>query len=272
MVDYSQLDRASSEPLYLQLRNLIAEAIRSGELPPGQQSPSINALCAQTGISRMTVRKAIDLLVRDQWLQTAPGKGTFVSPRPKITQSMQHLMGWTDEMRSRGFEPSTELVSARSAAATALVARNLGLNVSEQVIEITRVRCADELPLVVEVARVSERRFPELLDAIQHSESLYRLLHERYGLTLTRAFQSIEAGLADPASARLLRIKPGAPVLVSERITYDDHDRPVEYVCARHRADVVRFVGELNADPRSGQPATREISAAVRLWNDGEGA
>ncbi|MFO7322434.1 MAG: GntR family transcriptional regulator [Chloroflexota bacterium] len=271
MVNYAHLDRASVEPLYVQLRNLIIEAIRSGELQPGQQAPSINTLCALTGISRMTVRKAIDMLVQEEWLQTTPGKGTFVAAKPKIAQSMQHLMGWTDEMRARGLTPSTQLVSVGIVPASPTIAHHLSLSPHDPVVEITRVRFADDMPLVIEIARVSEQRFPGILEVMREAESLYRVLHERYGLTLTRAFQSIEAGLADTASARLLKITPGAPILVTERITYDDRDRPVEYVYAKHRADAVRFTGELNADPRSGLPAMREISGPVRLWAAEEG-
>ena len=261
------LDKSSSEQLYLQLRRSIITAIHDEILAPGQQMPSIAELCKQTGISRMTVRRALDQLVRERWLYTVPGKGTFVSQKLRIEQSMQHLMGWTDEITSKGLKPSTRLVTVRVIPSTAAVATTLDLIRGDLVYEIVRVRLADDIALVVETAYLAHNRFPGLDQHIRQGLSLYHVLSGEYQTLLVRAFQSIEAGAADKQTAESLAVPTGEPVLITERISYDSLGRPVEYVCARHRSGLIRFVAELNADAASGQTAIREVSSRFRDFN-----
>jgi len=258
------LDKNSSEQLYLQLRRNILQAIRTEVLAPGQQMPSIAELCKQTGISRMTVRRALDQLVRERWLYTVPGKGTFVSQKLRVEQSMQHLMGWTDEIRSKGLQPSTRLVSVHTVASSPSVASTLGLSQGDAVHEIVRVRLANDIALAVETAYLSTNLFPELDRYMKEGRSLYHVLSDKYQILLVRAFQSIEAGTADKQAAELLAVPMGEPVLITERISYDTLDRPVEYVRAKHRSGLIRFVAELNTELASGQTAVREVSSKFR--------
>lgn len=260
------LDKNSSEQLYLQLRRSILDAIKSEALVPGQQMPSIAGLCKQTNISRMTVRRALDQLVQEKWLYTVPGKGTFVSPKLRIEQSMQHLQGWTDDIRAKGFEPSTRLISVRIIRASADIAVNLDLPLDDPLFEILRVRHANQVALAAELACLSVKRFPELDLYIRQEPSLYRILRDHFQTVLVRAFQSIEAGAADKHTAELLAVPVADPVLITERISYDTLSRPVEYVRAKHRPGLVRFVGELNADPTITKSADREISATLRQF------
>jgi GntR family transcriptional regulator len=258
------LDKNSSQQLYLQLRRNILEAIKSEALAPGQQMPSIAELCKQTGISRMTVRRALDQLVQEKWLYTVPGKGTFVSQKLRIEQSMDHLKGWTDEIRAKGFEPSTRLVSIRVTPVPMTIAVNLDLTPREPIFEVLRVRYADQVALAAETAYLSATRFPGLDQHLRSLQSLYQVLRDHYQTVLVRAFQSLEAGPADKHTAELLGVPPGEPVLITERISYDILNRPVEYVHAKHRPGLIRFVAELNADATSAQAAGREISQTLR--------
>jgi GntR family transcriptional regulator len=258
------LDKHSSEQLYLQLRRNILEAIHAEDLTAGQQMPSIADLCRQTGISRMTVRRAIDQLVQEKWLFTVPGKGTFVSHKLRIEQSMQHLKGWTDEIRASGFDPSTRLISVRVVPASAHIATSLSLTPGDPLFEILRVRCADQVALAAETAYLPVKRFPDLDQYIKEEGSLYRLLRDHFQTVLIRAFQSIEAGPADKHTAELLALPVGEPVLITERVSYDSLNRPVEYVYAKHRPGLIRFVAELNVDTSAAQTAGREISSALR--------
>lgn len=258
------LDKNSSEQLYLQLRRNILEAIHNESLVPGQQMPSIAELCRRMDISRMTVRRALDQLVRERWLYTVPGKGTFVSQKLRIDQGMQRLMGWTDEIRLKGLEPSTQLIGVRVITPPALVVDVLELMVSDLVYEIVRVRSANQIALVVEKAYLSFERFPGLERYIREEHSLYHILVNRFQTFLVRAYQSIEAGAADKNTARLLNVPTGEPLLITERISYDTLDRPVEFVQASIRSGLMRFVAELNTDASPGQVALREVSSKLR--------
>jgi len=255
-MDYSSLDKHSSEQLFLQIRRMVLRAIRVQELLPRQRVPSVNELSKNLGVSRMTVRLALQALIEEGWLFTVPGKGTFVAERPHIEQNLQTLKGWTEEIRSQGMHPTTRLISVDTLAADRTMARYLKIEVGESVTRIVRVRYADDFPLSVEKAHLVLARFPDIGQIIQRTQtSLYSVLRNTYGLNPTRAVQFIEAGEADQAVAGLLELMPGSPVLISERITYAAGEDPLEYVYGMTRPGFVRYKTELSA----ASPTVRQI-------------
>lgn len=255
-MDYSSLDKDSSEQLFLQIRRMVLRAIRDQELQTGQRVPSVNVLSLNLGVSRMTVRMALQALIEEGWLYTVPGKGTFVAERPHIEQNLQTLKGWTEEIRSQGMRPSTRLIAVESVPAERAIARALNISPGEMIARIVRVRYADDFPLSVEKAHLVQARFPDIGEILQRSHaSLYNILRGTYGLNPTRAVQFIEAGEADQSTAALLDLMPGSPVLVSVRITYAAGDDPLEYVYGTTRPGFVRFKTELSA----ASPTFRQI-------------
>jgi GntR family transcriptional regulator len=251
-MDYSTVDKSSSEQLFLQIRRMMLRAIREQELQPRQRVPSVNELSTHLGVSRMTVRQALQALIEEGWLYTVPGKGTFVAERPHIEQNLQALKGWTEEIRSQGLRPSTRLIAVETIAADRAIARHLNIPTGSAVVSIVRVRYADDFPLSVEKAFLVEARFPELAGLIQQAgASLYSILRLTYKVNPTRAIQFIEAGEADQFTAALLDLMPGSPVLLSERITYGDGNDPLEYVSGMTRPGFVRYKTELNAASQS---------------------
>lgn len=255
-MDYSSLDKGSSEQLFLQIRRMVLRAIREQELQPGQRVPSVSELSLNLGVSRMTVRMALQALIEEGWLYTVPGKGTFVAERPHIEQNLQTLKGWTEEIRAQGMHPSTRLISVDTVPAERAIARSLNIAPGEAITRIVRVRYADDFPLSVEKAHLVHARFPEIGQVMRHSDtSLYNILRSAYGLNPTRAVQFIEAGEADQATAALLDLMPGSPVLISVRITYAAGDDPLEYVYGTTRPGFVRYKTELSA----ASPTFRQI-------------
>jgi GntR family transcriptional regulator len=246
-MDYSSLDKNNSEQLFLQIRRIVLSAIRAQALLAGQRLPSVNELSEQLSVSRMTVRQALQALIEEGWLYTVPGKGTFVAHRPHIEQSLQHLQGWTEEIRVQGMRPTTRLISVEMISADRTIARYLNLPVGENVFRIIRVRYAEDFPLAVEKAHLVVQRFPGLDQLIQQPQvSLYAILRQNYGLDPTRAVQFLEAGEADQVAAELLDLMPGSPALISERITYTADNNPLEYVYGISRPGFVRYKTELN--------------------------
>lgn len=248
-MDYTTLDKNSSEQLFLQIRRIVLRSIRTQELRPGQRVPSVNELSTKLQVSRMTVRQALQALIQEGWLYTVPGKGTFIAERPHIEQNLQNLKGWTEEIRAQGMVPSTRLISIDSLPADRTAAQYLKTPVGERIYRIVRVRYASNFPLAIEKAHLVVSRFQDIDQRLRSSQdSLYGILRQTYGVNPTRAVQFLEAGEADQSAVELLDLKPGSPVLISERITFGEHDDPLEYVFGIARPGFIRYKSELTAD------------------------
>src|SRR5215471_6136578 len=141
--------RNSPVPRYHQLKEILREKIRAGELKPGDLIPSERELSETYGISRMTARQAITELVNEGVFYREQGKGTFVT-RNKITQQLMRLTGFTEDIRSRGQLPSTKVLVAEMRPASEVVAEKLRISMGQLVFCIQRLRLADGEPLAIE--------------------------------------------------------------------------------------------------------------------------
>lgn len=262
-MDFSNFDKSSSERLYLQIRRVILAAIRSRDLQPLQKVPSLNELSQMTGVSRVTVRQALQSLINEGWLFTVPGKGTFVAESPRIEQNLQQLMGWTDEIQRQGMTPSSKIVSFETVPLRGSVAGWLEVPDGTLGYRITRVRYADSFALALEKTHLVCARFPGLERFLIPEASLYHVLLEQYGVQTVRAIQFLDASEADETAASLLEIEPGKSVLVSERITYSANNEPIEQVTSIQKPGFVRFKSEMNAS--SGN--TRQIVVTLDEQN-----
>lgn len=237
------IDKDSSVPIYLQLKRMIERQVTSGSLPPHSRIPSERELSEQFAISRMTARRALLELTREGWIYTSVGKGTFVA-EPKISQSLQALTSFSEDMRARGLRPSAALLRHGLQPADDEVARGLRLPAETAVLCIERLRLADGEPMALEQAHFSFPGMEELLSGGLDG-SLYELLRERFRLVPAEAIQEFEARLATPPEQELLRVGAGAPVLTIDRTTLDTAGRPFEFVRSVYRADRYRFVARL---------------------------
>jgi GntR family transcriptional regulator len=235
-----RLKRNHPQPLYAQLKESLRTDILAGRLRAHEQLPSERELCARFRVSRMTVRQALLDLTREGLIYSRAGKGTFAS-EPKIDQQLRALSGFSQDMQSRGSKPSSRVVEAKIERAKEPVAQLLGVPPGTEVILLTRVRLADNLPLAIETVHIPQTLCPNLLHHDFARESLYGVLEREYGYRLTRAEQTIEAALARPREAALLRMTLPAPVLVMERLTYTDQGVLIEHVHSIYRGDRYKF-------------------------------
>jgi GntR family transcriptional regulator len=266
-MDISNLDRQSSTPLYLQIRDLLLQAIERNELPPRQQAPSERELSTLTGVSRMTVRQALQSLVAEGWLYTVPGRGTFVADSSKIEQNLRQLTGFTEELQSQGFTPGSQVLSTELIPAEEEIAAVLKIEPGAALIRITRLRLANGVPVALEAAHLVQAMFLGLERNDFNSQSLYEVLQAQYQLRPVRADQTIEANQVDPMTAKLLAISTDRPVLSMERITYTADDQPFEYVRSVYRADYFRLRVELHTDLEVGLQSgrlTKEVIPVLR--------
>lgn len=222
---------------YRQIASALEADIRSGRLSVGDQIPSERTMAEQMGISRMTARKALQELASRGMLETRVGHGTFVGT-PAIQQELTALSGFTQDMERHGRTTSSIVVDAEHGAPSAEAAQALALSGSKSVYRLTRLRLADGTPVAFECTEIDADRAPDLFSKADFATaSLYASLRHHYGIIPATAEQTLEAALADPATALRLKIDPGAPVLRQTRLTRDAEDRPFEFVRSTYRGD-----------------------------------
>jgi GntR family transcriptional regulator len=232
---------ASGRHKYLQLRDLLAVLVR--QLPPGAALPTERELCDRFGVSRSTVRQALTRLEAEQRIFRRQGSGTYVA-EPKIEQPLE-LVSHTEYMRARGLNPASRLIESLRCVPDPEVTLMLGLAEGAEALKIERVRLADGDPLALETLFLDAVRFEGATAALEEMQSLYQVLHTRYGVDLVSAEETIEAVLADAREAELLDVLPGAPLLRLSRQSRDAEGVPVEYVRSLYRGDRFRFHAHL---------------------------
>jgi GntR family transcriptional regulator len=228
------LDRSSPLPLYYQLRNALLQQIESGSLVPGDTLPTERELIDRFGVSRITVRQALNSLTADGLLYRQRGLGTFVR-KNRIEQELSSLTGFSEEMLSRGLVPGTKLISAETVTADSPLAAKLSIAPGQKVFRMVRLRLADGEPMALDVscvpADIGERLRREELE-----EALYTLLG-RMGIELDWGDQAIQAAPADDLMAHYLGVKKGTPVLLMERVVSATDGRVTEYSRTAYRSD-----------------------------------
>src|SRR5919202_1459520 len=160
------------------------------QLEVGEAIPSERRLSSELGISRLTVRAALDDLVRDGYLERRQGAGTFVS-EPKIAQQLT-LTSFSEDMRRRGMVPGSRTIELRETHAGAAVGRALSISPDARVLSIRRLRLADGEPMALEELHVPAELVPGLSREELENASFYALLEERYGVVIATGVQSIE--------------------------------------------------------------------------------
>jgi len=239
-----RVSRQSKSPLYEQLYQLLRSRISAGDLKPGDLLPSETELVEQYQVSRATVRQAMDGLVSDGLIVRRQGQGTFVSPH-NVDQGLVRIVSFTEDMQGRGLEPSTKLRSAELIPATEALASFLEVPIGEPLARIERLRLADGEPMSVEMAYLVHRYCPKVLEEDYTSQSLRKMLEEKYGLRISSAQQSIRAVSATIELANALSVQKSAALLSIERISYTEFNVPIEYLLLYHRGDRYRLSGEL---------------------------
>lgn len=239
-------------PLYLQLKRWIEDAVRDGLIKPGEALPSERDLATRVDVSRVTVRKAVQHLVRDGILIQRHGSGTFVAPvSQRVEQSLSQLTSFTEDMARRGMVVRSVWLDRGIYAPSPDETLVLGLSPGEAVARIARLRLAGDTPLAIERAALSSRILPDP-EAI--GSSLYAHL-EKSGNRPVRAIQRIRATSLSEADARLLDVPAGAASLNIERISYLASGKVIEFTRSIYRGDTYDFVAELRvgeAPPANG--------------------
>jgi GntR family transcriptional regulator len=235
---------AAGTPLYRRIQGDLRERIARGELVPGEKVETELELMAQYGVSRATVRQALSGLVAEGLLEIKRGRGTFVRGT-----ALEHRLGgfytFSREIERHGMRPGTRVRGISVEVAGAEISEGLGLAVKTPVVALSRIRLADDQPIVTETSYLPASRFAGLEEVDFNNASLYETLTSRFGVRPARARETFVPVLLESAEAKILGGESGDPALSVERTTYDAEGAIIEFCQSILRADRYRYSVEL---------------------------
>jgi GntR family transcriptional regulator len=214
----------------------------------GSAIPSERQLSVDLGVSRLTVRAALDELVREGFLDRRRGSGTYVR-EPKIAQELT-MTSFSEEMRRRGMRPGSKTLSLTTTLAGAYLGRCLHVSPSEKIVVAKRLRLADAETMAIETLHVPDSLVSGLAPKDLDQGSFYELLSERYGITIVGGIQTIEPTVTNEEESSALGVPLHSPAFLFERTTRAESGEIVEFVRSIYRGDRYRLVTELNRRDR----------------------
>jgi GntR family transcriptional regulator len=245
-------------PKYLQIARKMVDLIETNVWPAEQGLPSERQLVDLLEVSRVTARRALQVVSEKGLVVRKPGSGTYVAPR--LEQPLSRLTSFSDELRQRGMTSSSTWLMRDVAMANSQEMMALGLAGGTRVARLKRLRRADESPMAFEYSRIPESKLP---DPSVVQQSLYECL-DASGFPVVRALQTMSATNATAEQAKLLEIDIGQAVIFVTRIGYGRDGRPMELTESYCRADVYEFVAELTRNPATVAPMASTRAAASK--------
>jgi GntR family transcriptional regulator len=231
-------------------RESVLELIESLEV--GSAIPSERQLSVDLEVSRLTVRAALDELVREGYLVRRQGAGTFVAA-PKVAKGMD-VSSFSEDMRARGLTPASRTLQLNVVPAGARLGRLLHVSPSEPVVAARRLRLADGEPMAIELLHARASLVPGLTAADLEQNSFYDLLIDRYGIEIAGGTQTVEPTVTNDDESAALGVPLHSPALLFERITRTAGGEVIEFTSSTYRGDRYRLVTELGMGGRPAQP------------------
>lgn len=218
-------------PLYRQVYEYLVRQVSEGVWRPGEALPSEQALARELGVSQGTVRKALDALAVEGVMERRQGKGTFIAAN---TQE-RSLFKFFRLSRPNGERvvPQRGEEAVRRRSATAADAAKLGVRKGDKVVEVKRTRHVDGQPAVFETIVVPSALFPDIEQRAPLPNALYSLYQSDYGINIVTAHEQLRADAARAEDFTYLKLPPGSPVLVIDRVAVGLDGKLVEWRVSR---------------------------------------
>ncbi len=235
------IDPYNAVPKYHQLASILRQKIEEGEWEPRSTIPSERQLENLYKVSRTTIREAIDALIRQGYIYREHGRGTFVSPQ-KLQKALTELTSFSEDLLKRGIRPGQVIRGMERVIPEDKVLQRLELPADSQVLRIERLRLGDDIPIGIQTSYIALQEDQRVSrEEMEKAGSLYRLLEEKFQIIPTEAEETLEVTLATSEEASLLQISPGAPLLLNERLMFDQNRQPMEFVKILYRGDRYRY-------------------------------
>lgn len=228
----------------------LSDALRRGVYPAGSRLPGERDLATTLGVSRSTLRLALGKLAEENKLERSSQRGWFVR-RDVVGEPPSTLQSFSEMARARGLRPQSEVLHRRARPAAFEEAEQLAIAPASRVLDLRRLRRLDGVPVCVDSSVVVLALAPRLAEIDLTDRSLYETLEQDCGLRIARSSYTVRAAAADPATAELLDIEPGAPVLIGEELTYADDGSLILAGRMVYRSDAYRFQADLFRPIRS---------------------
>jgi GntR family transcriptional regulator len=239
-------------PKYLAVREHLRRRVAA--MPEHALLPPEPLLCAEYGVSRITLRRAVEGLVADGHLVREQGRGTYVT-RPAVRheyrESFVHrIAGFNSVMTEQGAQVGTTVIAQRVVPSPPAVAAQLGIGTTDDVVELERLRSVDGAPNHVAHSFLPAALYPKAAEEDFSEGSLYEYLRREYAADLASARIVVDVGTADHAEAALLRVVAGSPLLVVRTTVHDSDGQPLVHSFSRLRPDVSQVEFEVSVGGR----------------------
>jgi GntR family transcriptional regulator len=249
-------------PLYHQVYTVLREQLMEGRFTPDKALPGELELAEKFQVSRVTMRRALDELVREGLIERSRGRGSFARVQPGGGRVGADASGLLENLVNMGLKTKVAVVSMDMLPAPEDIAAHLGIKPGAQVLKTVRVRSIEAGPIALLTAFV-----PETIARSFSSKSLGQkpmlTLIEEAGVAVARGEQAMSARLADADTAPLLEVAFGAPLLAVTRVVYDTKARPVQFLRGLYRPDRYEYRMTLTREAR--KPNQRGGDSA-RIW------
>jgi len=231
ILNESKINRYSHIPIYFQLKEIIRKKIINKKIKPGENIPSESKLCRQYLISRMTVRRAIGVLIEEGLLYAERGKGTFVA-KPIVKGDLSILTSIISDMKKAGYKVIIKVLDLKVVPASKEIASKLEITTKNKIIMIERLKLIENKPFFLEKSFLPYEFCPNLVNDNLSKYSIYFLLEDKYNLALDSGNISIEAIAANEYQSNLLQVNKGTPILNLEQTTYLKNKQVIEFMRA----------------------------------------
>jgi GntR family transcriptional regulator len=238
------LNRDSYVPYYLQIYNDLKSRINKLVYKPDQVLPSENELVEEFHVTRATIRNAIKKLKDEGMVRTEKGKGSFVNP-PKIVQNLNKIYSIGRDFTEEGYKLERELIEIYEELPSSDVRERLDLEENEAVIVTKIVRGVEGIPVVFQMSYLPIKIVPEMAPSEIKTKTIYEVLKTKHNINLRKAVEYLDPIVADEYYSDILGVEINTPLFMTERITYGDLEKPVEYRKCVIRSDKFRFSVEL---------------------------
>ncbi|OLS35440.1 GntR family transcriptional regulator [Bacillus sp. MRMR6] len=239
----SSFEPDKSISLYVQVKDTIIKRIQEKEWIPNTMIPTENELMAEFNVSRTTIRQAISILVQEGILEKKQGKGTIVKPQLFIG-SLGKLKGFAEEVMEIGMVPASKLLVVKTCSDLHYEKSMLKVPMEEEIVVIERLRFADQTPIAIERSCWPDDIGKMLIHQDLNRATFYEIL-EKNNITLKHANEKITSINATILEADLLGIRGGQALLVMERISYGNEERPIEFTTTKFCSEKYQYQIEL---------------------------